>query len=293
MAVLTNLDNEIFAQKALEGFVATLIPLGSFSNNYSAEAYEKGQNVLVPLVGSLTATTFGGAYNISGGSQTVITVPINRHKHVPVGQDDLTAASSSRANLEVYGYQAGAALGLAVFQDIWTLVTTGNFALATQVAVGGFGIAQIRAGRLLLHRAKVPMVGRNMILDVDPFDNLLGISNFLQANLAGTDAALREGQIGRVLGMMTYETNALPGTNSVMGLIGHASAMATAMRYLQPQKPEAYLEARAITDATTGMTFGYRRHYDPNTGNEFINLEANYGFAVGLTNGARILSRAD
>src|SRR4029077_16652717 len=138
----------------------------------------KGNDVLVPLIGSLTATTFS-AYNICGGSMSVVTVSINNDKHVSVGQDDLTAASSSKANLEAFGYQAGAALGLLVFQDVWTLVTTGNFSLPTAVSVVYFGIPAIRTGRLLLTNNKVPPIGRSLILDAAPFDNLLGISNFI------------------------------------------------------------------------------------------------------------------
>lgn len=291
---LTNLDEEIFINAALQGFVATLVPLEAFSTNLSDEIVSRhGDTVLVPLIGTLVATTFGGAYNVSGGTASVITVSINKHKHVPVSETDLTAASTSVTSLEDQGYQAGAALGLMVFQEIMSLVTTLNFSLATRVSIVDFGMAQIRAGRLQLGKSKVPMVGRSIILDVDPFDNLLGISNFLQAQLAGSDATLREGQIGRVLGLDVYETNGLPGTASVMGFIGHKSAIAVAMRYLAPQDPSAYAEAKAVTDPETGMTFGYRKHYDPNTGVMYINLEANFGFSVGISNGARVLNRAD
>jgi hypothetical protein len=290
MATYTNLDDEIFAQSALEGFVSTLVPFAAFSRNFSPEPMQKGNDVLVPLIGSLTATTFS-AYNICGGSQSVITVNIGKHKHVPIGQNDLTAAASSRANLESFGFQAGAALGLLVFQDVWTLVTTGNFSLATSVSVVDFGIAQIRAGRLMLGQNKVPAFGRACILDVEPYDNLLGISNFLQVNLSGSNETLREGRVGRALGLDFYESNGLPGTNSVMGLIGHPQAIAVAMRYLMPQRPEAYIDARPVTDPETGLTFGFRRHYDPNTGTEYVNLEANYGYAVGISAGGRVIKR--
>jgi len=292
MATLTNLDDEIFAQNALQGLVSTLAPLRAFSTNFSPEPVQKGDNVLVPLIGALTATTFS-AYNICGGTQTVITVSINKHKHVPVGQNDLTAASSSRASLEAYGFQAGAALGLLVFQDIYTLVTTGNFSLATAVSVVDFGISQIRAGRLMLSNAKVPMMGRSLVLDVNPFDNLLGISNFIQVNLSGANETLRDGRIGRALGLDVYETNALPGTNSVMGHIGHPVGIAVASRYLMPQQGHTYAEARAITDPDTGLTLGFRKHYDNNTGTLYTNIECNYGYSVGISNGLRVIKRLD
>ncbi len=291
MATYTNLDDEIFSQSALEGFVSTLVPFSAFSRNFSPEPLtRKGNDVLVPLIGSLTATTFS-AYNICGGTQSVVTVSINKHKHVPVGQNDLTAASSSKANLESFGFQAGAALGLLVFQDVFTLVTTGNFSLATAVSVVDFGIAQIRAGRLMLSQNKVPAFGRALILDVAPFDNLLGISNFIQVNLSGSQETLRDGRIGRALGLDVYESNALAGTNSVMGLIGHPNAIAVAARYLSPQDGHTYADARPITDPDTGLTIGFRRHYDNNTGTAYVNIECNYGYSLGISNGARVIQR--
>lgn len=293
MATYTNLDDEIFTDAALEGFVSELVPFNAFSRNFSAETIgREGDTVLVPLIGSLTATTFS-AYNICGGTQTVITVSINKHKHVPIGQNDLTAAASSKASLEAFGFQAGAALGLLVFQDVMSLITTGNFSLATAVSVVDFGLAQIRAARLQLANSKVPRIGRHAVLDVNPFDNLLGISNFLQVNLSGSQETLRDARVGRALGLDFYETNGMPGTNSVMGFFGHPSAIAIAARYLKPQRPEAYIEARPVTDEATGLTLGFRRHYDPNTGTEYVNLECNYGYSKGITAGLRVLHRLD
>lgn len=294
MASYTNFDDEIFAQSALEGYTATLLPLSAFSRNYLPEPAPKGNTVLVPLIGALTATTFSGTYATTNGALSAVTVTINRHKIVGIGQSDLDAAGSSLAQLERFGFQQGAALAIAVLQDICSLWTTAtaNFALATAVSVVDFGIAQIRAGRLLLSGAsKCPVNNRVMILDVDPFDNLLGISNFIQVNLAGSNETLRDGRIGKVLGLDVYETNGLPGTNSVMGFIGHASAIAIAMRYLMPQPGHKYDMARPVADPETGAVFGLRAHYDENTGNRFINLEANYGYSVGITHGGRIIKR--
>lgn len=295
MATYTNFDDEIFSQSALEGFTATLAPLNAFSRNYAPDPIPAGNVVLVPLIGALTATTFGGSYATTNGSLSAITVPINRHKLVGVGQSDLDAAGSSIAQLSRFGFQQGAALALAVLQDIASLWTTAtaNFALATAVSVVDFGIAQIRAGRRLLSNSKCPPMNRVMILDVDPFDNLLGISNFIQVNLAGNNETLRDGRIGRALGLDIFESNGLPGTNSVMGFMGHASAIAIAMRYLRPQEGHKYDIARPVSDPETGATFGMRAFYDENLGNRYIALEANYGYSVGITHGGRVIKRLD
>jgi hypothetical protein len=293
MATYTNLSDINFAQVALQGFVATLLPINNFSTNFEPIPTPPGNTVIVPLIGALTATTFGGNYAICSGTMTGITVIINRHKHIPVGQSDLTRASSSWANLERFAYQQGAGLALAVLQDILSLVTTANFVQATAVANQSFGIAQILKARQDLNTNKAPIIGRSLVLDVAPYNSLLTITNFIQTYAYGSRTPIVEAQIPRALGFDIFETNGLPLTNSVMGFAAVPSAIAIAMRYLQPGSDQYYIDARPVADPNTGATMGYRRHYDPNTGNEYINLECNYGYSAGITQGLEFFSRTD
>lgn len=294
MATWTNLNDEIFARAALQAFVAALAPFNAFSTNFSPEPVKKGDQVLVPLIGALVATTFGGSYAICGGSASVITININRHKHVPVGQSDLDAANSSMANLEKFGFQQGRALAQAVLQDVFTLLSTSNFSLATAVASTAVDVPQLRTARLALNQANVPSDPRALLLDCVPYDGLLGVTNFVQAYMFKDNNVLSEGKVMRALGFDFHELNNLFGSvNSVMGFAAHASAIAIAMRYLAPQEGNTYVEAMPMADDETGATFGVRVHYDNNTGTRYVNLEANYGYAVGLSNGGRILKRTD
>jgi hypothetical protein len=294
MATYTNLDNEIFARAALQAFVKTLVPLSAFSRNYSPDAVQRGDTVLVPLISALTATTFGGSYAICGGAKSVVTISINRHKFVPVGQTDLTAASSSEANLEDFGYQQGRALAQAVLEDVFTLLSTSNFALATAVASTALDVPQIRVARLAMNQANVPADPRALILDCVPYDALLGVTNFVQAHMFKDNNVLSEGKVMRALGFGFHEVNSVFGSvNSVMGFAAHASAIAIAMRYLAPQQGHTYNEARAVSDSDTGITMGLRDFYDNATGTRYVALEANYGYSVGLSNGGRLLKRTD
>ena len=116
-----------------------------------------------------------------GGSLSSVTVTINRHKVAQIGQDDLTAANSSIANLQKFAFQQGAGLATLVMQDILTLCTTSNFAQFTAVAAASVDIPQLRRARLLLNQADVPATNRLMLLDCVPMDALFGITNFLTA----------------------------------------------------------------------------------------------------------------
>lgn len=294
----TNLNNEIFAQASLEAFVKTLLPLNAFSRNYAPTPVQKGDTVLVPLIAALTATTFS-TYAITGGEKTVVTVTINRHKVVPVAQTDLQAANSSEASLIDFAHQQGSSLAICVMQDIFSLITTAStsFATANATAVSNtdFGLSQFREARLKLNQSNVPMNPRSLILDCVPYDGLLSVTNFVQAHMFGNARAIQEGQIPRALGFNIYETNGLfPTTTwSVMGFAAHASAIAIAMRYLQPQPGNTYLDARPVSDPESGAVMGLRDFYDNATGTRYTVLEANYGYSVGITYAGRVINSAN
>lgn len=294
MATYTNLNNEIFARSAIEGLAKVLLPITTFGRNFSPDPAQKGDQVLVPLISTLTGTTWNGTYAVCGGTKTVATVNLTRHRHVPVGQSDITFHSSSESDLKSFGYQMGKALGVVVLTDILTLVSTKNFTSAGQTTLSSFDLTQLRAARLALQVANVPSEPRNAILDCTALDVLLGVTAFRDASQFSQTTVLQEGRITRALGMNFWEVNALfTAAWSVMGFFAHPDAIAIGMRYLAPQAGNTYATAMPITDPETGLTIGLREHYDNNTGTAYVNLECLYGYTVGLTNCARIIKRTD
>lgn len=296
MATYTNLNIPRLANAALQAFVKNLAPLSAFSTSFNPEAVgrTRGNVVLVPLVSSLTATTFGGSYAICGGTKSVVTITINRHKVVHIGQTDLDAINNSDSSLESFGYQQGAALAQAVIEDIFTLITTSNFTSATAVTSTALDVPQLRKARILLNQDNVAQSPRSCILDCVPYDALLAVTNFVQAQMFKDQGVLQEGKIMRALGMDFFEVNNSFGSvNSVMGFAAHASAIAVAMRYLEPQQANRYDNAGAFSDPRTGLTFGLRDTFDPLSGTRYLALECNYGYSAGITNAGRIIKRTD
>jgi hypothetical protein len=92
MATLTNLNDTIISQNALQAFTEALAPLSVFSKSYSDETEKKGSAVIVPLFGNLAATTFNQDYEVGGGSATGVTVNLNIHKIVPVSPSSPTSS---------------------------------------------------------------------------------------------------------------------------------------------------------------------------------------------------------
>ncbi len=293
MATYTNLNNEIFARNAIQGLCSILFPLSKLAHNFSPDSGQKGDQVLVPLISTLTATTFS-AYNICNGTKTVATINLNKHKHIAVGQRDITYHSSSESDLKSFSYQMGKALGTLVLTDILSLVTTANFTAAGTTTLASFDVYQMRAARLALNKANAPIMPRTTFLDCDPYDVLLGITNFVQAQMFADNQVLKEGRIGRALGTDLIEINNLFASGaSVMAFMAHPDAIAVAMRYVEPQAGNKYSNLQRIEDPETGLVIGLREHYDENVGEAYINLECLYGYTVGLTNCGRILKRAD
>lgn len=294
MATYTNLNNEIFARSAIQGLCKVLLPVTKFARNFSPGAAQRGDQVLVPLISTLTATTFNGSYAICAGTKTVATVNLTNHKHVSVGQSDITYHSSSESNLMDFGYQMGKALGTLVLQDILTLCTTANFSSATAVTSTAFDIPQIRTARLALNQANAPADPRSLLVDCVPYDALLGVTNFIQKYAFDDESVLKTGVVAHALGMDIYELNSVFGsTNSVMAFAAHPDAICVAMRYLKPQEGNTYADVAEITDPETGLVIGLRDHYDNNTGTRYVNLECLYGYTVGLTNCGRVIKRTD
>src|SRR5262245_44974538 len=209
MAIYANLNIPRLADAALQAFVKELVPLNAFSRSFSPESVgrTRGNTVLVPLIGALVATTFGGTYAVCGGTKSVITITINRHKVVHVGQQDLDALNNSDSDLDTFGYQQGAALAQAVVEDVLSLVTTGNFASVTAVASTALDVPHLRAARLALNVANAPKFPRSGLLDCVGMDALLAVTNFVQAHMFYDNMVLKEGKVMRALGFDLYEMN--------------------------------------------------------------------------------------
>jgi hypothetical protein len=89
--------------------------------------------------------------------------------------------------------------------------------------------------------------------------------------------------VKRIAGFNLHETTLIPSDHAekLVGFAVHSSAVAVAMRYLQPVAD--YQESGAVTDPATGMTFGYLRFTDTRANKIFVTLECLYGFAPAKT----------
>jgi hypothetical protein len=286
-----NFNDGIYAQEALQAFVASLTPLNAFSRDFSSQAAQRGNAVYVPRVDAVTSTTFNQSYTGSGGTINTITVNLDKHRINTVDLTDVQQLNSSAAVITNMARQQGKSLAKMVLQDIWSQLTIPNFGAAiVTTAASNWSRTQVRALRKALIESDVDMSLASLVADVDIYDALLGDSNITQAFQYGGSEAIREGRIPRLFGMNVYETNVLPSLTTTIGaFIVHPDAMAVAMRQFSSVVPTSAYEAfETVTDPESGITMQYRRLYDPNVGKMYASFECLFGYSTALTLGLKL-----
>jgi len=128
---------------------------------------------------------------------------------------------------------------------------------------------------------------RSLILDDAYYSNLLGDDKISHSYLTQmSQPSLMEARIPRVYGFNIYETTILPENGEkLVGFAAHPRGLAIANRYLMPLRPDSYLEAGPVADPSTGLTLGYRRYYDNDSGKEVAAFECVYGFKPAIKAG--------
>ncbi len=287
------LNDKLIAQAALESFTADLEPLSIFTTSYSNEVVRRGASVEVPLIANLTATTFADSYEADGGTMNKVTINVDTHRIVTVSLSDTEYSKSSVAEITKFATQQGKSLAQSVLTTVYNLfVTTAGSAAqytATLTNLSAFTLTNARSLRKALSDEKVPLVGRNLILNTSLYDSLLSQSGLLDASQFGARDTIADARVPRLLGMNVYESLILP-TNSISlsALAVHQNAVAVAVRSLEPQAPSEYLSATTVTDPQSGLTLGYRRHYNAGTGKHYVSFECVFGCSRAITGAAKL-----
>jgi hypothetical protein len=211
---------------------------------------------------------------------------------------DVQYASAGSADIINFAQNQGRALARKCITNIFGLLSITNFgaAAATPVSIANTGLTQIRAARKTLVDRQVPMDMISLVSSSELFQSLLGDTAISHSMYFGGAEAIREARIPRLLGMDVYETNALPlgGTLSLIGFLAHPDAIALAVRTLQPQDGgDSYLAVDTVSDPETGLSFTYRRHFNPGKGRHFASIECLFGVTTALTLGIGLLRKAD
>jgi hypothetical protein len=222
-----------------------------------------------------------------------VTINVDTHRIVTVSLSDIEYSKSSAAEITKFATQQGKALAQSVLTSFYNLfVTTAGSAAqfsATLTNLSAFTITNARALRKALSDEKAPLTDRALILNTTLYDSLLSQSGLLDASAFGSRDVISEGRVPRILGMNAYESLILP-TNSISlaAMAVHPNAAAIAVRALEPQAPSEYLAATVVNDPQSGLTLGYRRHYNPSSGKHYVSFECVFGCSRAITGAAKL-----
>jgi hypothetical protein len=288
-----NFDPKIYANTALDAFVAALAPVRAFARDFSDLAVAKGSAVAVPRIDAITATTFNQSYTGSGGTVNAITVVLDKHRITTVDLTDVQRMNSG-INPSQMARQQGKALAKLVLQDIWSLITTVNFGAAAVTTAGAnYSKNSLRAFRKALAESDVDMDMLSVFLGTTEYDALLGDANISQSFQFGSNQAIRDGIVGRCLGFDVYESNIIPLNGiSLNAFACHPDAIAVAMRRFDAVVPDSTYEAfETPVDDESGLSMNYRLYYDGGTGKMYSSFECLFGYSAGLTPGLKLATK--
>ena len=282
--IASGLQNNIIAQSALDAFVDILAPLASFSQSFNDQAAETGKTINVTTLANTTgATDFAGTYTSMDTDYATTTITLDKHKFNTWHLSDTNYSQSSAVELERFGYQKGGELAKVVFQDILSAVTAANFTSHSVITAGNFDVDDV--ADLRQHMVSIGAMPDlcNIVVGPSYFANLLKDSKIV-ADAYGSREAIRDGQVPSLFGFNgIFESGAIPdNSENLAGFVCHPSAMAVAMRYLEPSDSSQYISTRRLSDPRTGIVLGYREYYTASTGKKSAVLEAVYGYAAAI-----------
>ena len=237
------------------------------------------------------SSDFTGDYSTNADTTvTVVPVTLSRHKYKTVHVTAKESAEVSLNVLETLVEAAAQQLAQDVLVDIFSCITAANFGAPGIAALAptAFDYKKVLSLRESCGNAKMPPNPRSLVLDSGYYTNMLADDVVAKSfNLNLNAPAVTEGMVKRIAGFNLHETTLIPSDHGekLVGFAAHSSAVAVAMRYLQPVAD--YQQAGAVTDPTTGMTFGYLRFTDTRSNKIFVTLECLYGFAAAKTDGLK------
>lgn len=293
---MTTFNDTLFGQTVFQQLVDILLPLDVFSTDISSEVAQPGAAVVVPLFGNVTSTSFvqgASAYEGTGGTISAITVNVDKRYITPI---DLTpqqlADSSNASRIEQFGAQLANATANKLLQDVFSVLTTTNFGAAIlTTASANYSRTQLIAIRKAMLQAGI-RGPKSLVVNMDVEAAMLGDDKITLALNRGDSMAIKEGMLGRLMGLDIYSSDVLP-TNSIslIGFCAGKEGIAVAMRNLGNYLPqEEYSAFNQYVDPDSGISMLYTRHWNRAAGKWFINTHVLFGYSAAVTGAVKLFT---
>lgn len=288
-AVDTALKLDRIMRNSIRALERQISPILAFSTVMRDEPLSETNTVQVPFypLESTASKNFDGSYNFAtGANATLNTLPVtvNKRKYQVLELTSKEIARNTIVDLTKIVMMKVERLAEDVLTDIHSVITLANYGAAIlDTAASNFDRDDVADMRTTLNSAHWPNSGRSLVLD-SAHEGAL-VKDLLDVQTVGTDAALREGSSGRLVGFDIFHHPGMP-TNSEL-LVGYATLPYSILVAFSPIPPaqEVRDQLSDYRKFTTkhGLTLEMRKWGDPLSDSAKMTIEINYGYAVGDT----------
>jgi hypothetical protein len=283
------MTHTILAERIFEAFVAKIIPMTRFSNNFSEAETQRGNKVKVPFVSSQDAAgDFAGTYTMQDADVEGKDVTIDKRKFVSWALTSQEIADNPQLSLDMFTEQKAFQLSKAFQQDVWSIITNTNYgAAAFTGAASTFDSDDVVDIATVCDTADWPEFMRSLILKETYYGSLLKDAGISDASSYNSDSAVKDAMIPRLSGFDLFKSTLIPGNSeNLVGFAANPDAILLASRVIRPDDVSNTINFETFTHEETGITASYREWFDADTDTTKRVLEFNYGYLLG--NGAAI-----
>lgn len=197
------LTSQQIAREALLRLQSNFVMAGLVHTDYSSEFKQQGDTIQVRKPATFIADEFGGTINLQDVGESNVLVKLDKIADVSVE----VSSKELSLNIENFGTQIldGATLAIAekVDQDLCGLYAD----IPYYSGVGGTtpsALKDISNAMLVLNNNRVPTQNRYAVWDPYAQANLVTIDAIARVDASGTNAALREASMGRIMGFDNF-----------------------------------------------------------------------------------------
>ena len=281
---LGGINLTVIAQDGLSTLLAEFPLISKFTTNFGGEIATKGEAVTTRLANSVSVTDIGAnGYATSDVTSVAKTVTLDKHKGFVMGFTDGEVAKGGYDLLrKTFIRPAAHAVSKAVLDDIFALVTAGNFTTSGyNSTVAAFDADAVATISQVLTDNNVPQAGRLLIVKPSLYTALAKDNAIQAAYASGTNAPLTENILPRVHGFEVNQYSALPATfTNLKGIAVSPEAFLIAARL--PALPQNwYGNVATAVDEKSGLAVQVREWYDGNEGKQKLSMSILYGVSIG------------
>jgi len=198
------LTPSIIARESLMVLQNNMVLGGLVHKDYSAEFANVGDTITVRKPATFSVNEFDGSTIVIQDAKES-RVPVTLDKHL-----DLSFRVTSKdlsLNISDFSTQFIAPAMRAFAQDVDSRIASLYVGIPYTSGEAGItpnSVGSLTGVRKVMNDNKVPMQGRNLVLDTAADAKLLELDTFNRVDASGTNTALQEAQLGRKLGFDIY-----------------------------------------------------------------------------------------